>query len=719
MMTTDTPPGKKGSSPDAGTQRSHRGRRVARSAGWAVVVLVAAVAVGEWAGWPFLGGPLQNWLSQRLDRTVQLTETDVGAQGPRLRFVGGVRIDAPVLRIGAPSWQAASAPPTVQATDVHLALRYRDLWRAWRTGELRVRALSAATLDAVLERRTDGRATWQFGSPVQQGAVADAATPARLPTVGELQVDKGTVHWIDPSLDADVKAQLTLTQVEAGDSKESDVSPASPRLTLTAQGRLRKLPLKLELRADGSLPLLSDDTSAATLLRVDAQWGTSALEFDGKAVDVLSASEASGQFLLKGPSLAALGDPFGVTLPTTAEFRAVGQVVRRGQQWHVVFDDATVGSSKLKGAFLYDVAAPIPVLSGRLTGARLHLSDLAPTVGASPHARKKGATGKVLPDRQFDLPSLRVMQANVLIDVQEVDLDTDLLEPLRPLRAHLMLTDGVLRINRIDARTAQGRLQGSMQLDGRQEQAVWSTDLRWSGVQLADWIHQKRSGTAPPYVSGKLDGSAQWTGKGRSTAQILGSLNGPMRMFLRDGQISHLAVEVAGIDLFQGLGLLVGGDERLPIRCGAADLLAVNGVIRPKVFVVDTDDSVVLADGSVSLLDETLDLKVMVAPKDFSLVSLRSPLLVQGRFADPKVTLDSKALGAKLAGSVLLGLINPLAALIPLIDPGNASAAADASAGCRSLANHVAHQPSSTRHVQPSSPRGVQPSSPRRVQPDR
>ena len=699
MTTTDTPPIKY-PLPGAGHSNlddSPRGHRTARIVAWSFVGLVAVLAIGEWAGWPFLGGPMQRWLGQRLDRSVQLAATDNGAQRAHFRFFGGVRIDAPVLRIGAPSWQAPSAPPTVKATNVHLALRYRDLWRAWRGGDMRVHALSATTLEALLERRADGRATWQFGPQVPQDEAADTGAPARLPIMNSLQVDKGTVHWIDPLNDADVKAELALGSANPDGANTPNATPPNPKLTLTGQGRLRKLPLKLELRANGALPLLSEDAGAATLLRIDGHWGTSALEFDGKAVDVLRAREASGRFLVKGPSLAAVGDPFGVTLPTTAEFRAVGQLVRRGEQWHVVVDDATVGSSKLKGAFKYDADALVPLLSGRLNGVRLYLADLAPTVGGSSAPRTKQATGKMLPNRHFDLPSLRKMRANVLVDVQEVDLNTDLLEPLRPLRAHLMLTDGVLKIDRIDAQTAQGRLQGSMQLDGRQDQALWNTDLRFSGIELARWIHQKRPDGAPPYISGKLDGSAQWTGKGESTAEILGSLNGPTRLFLRNGQLSHLAIEVAGVDLFQGLGLLIGGDDPLAIRCGAAELVASDGVIRPTVFVVDTDDSVALVDGSMSLADEALDLRVVVTPKDFSLLTLRSPLRVRGEFANPQVSLDKSVLGAKLAGSILLGLINPLAALIPLVDPGDASATADATKGCRALGGDVAHRVSSSQ----------------------
>lgn len=689
-MTMQTSQEESSRSSEAAAVGTHPTRRGARVAAWAVAGLVVAVAVGEWAGWPFLGPPLQHWLAERLERNVHLGKADDGERGARIRFVGSLRLDVPLLRIDAPAWQESSASPTVDATDVHLRLQYGDLWRAWQGGDIRIAELSAATLNAVLERRSDGRASWAFAHTPTVGTTQSDATPTKIPTVDALQVKQGTVHWIDHANDTDITAQLALTTQAPEGSTASQGASAGMQLTLTAQGQLQKLPLKLALRADGAFPMVSTDTRVPATLDINGDWGSPSLKFNGKTLDVLHARQFSGRFLLKGPSLARAGDLFGVTLPTTAKFSAAGQIVRRNQKWYVVFDDATVGSSKLKGAFAYDAAAPTPVLSGRLNGERLFLADLAPSVGASGETKKKRADGKVLPDRQFDLPSLRVMQANVLIDVQEVDLNTELLEPVRPMRAHLLLTNGVLRLEQIDARTAQGRLQGSMQLDGRQKQATWKTDLRWSGVDLAEWIHQDRPDGAPPYISGKLDGSVQWTGKGSSTAQILGSLNGPMRVFLRQGQVSHLAIEVAGLDVFQSLGIAISGDERLKILCGAAEMVATNGSIRPTVFVVDTVDSVVFLDGMVSLADEAMDLRVVVTPKDFSLLTLRSPLHVQGTFSHPQVSLEPSRIGAKLVGSLLLGLINPLAALIPLVDPGDAAATTEASAECKALAGRIA-----------------------------
>ena len=75
-----------------------------------------------------------------------------------------------------------------------------------------------------------------------------------------------------------------------------------------------------------------------------------------------------------------------------------------------------------------------------------------------------------------------LLDANVLIDIDHLDLGSSILEPLRPLRTHLTLADGELLLRDLDARTGQGRLGGAVQLDGRNDQALWSADLRWAGV---------------------------------------------------------------------------------------------------------------------------------------------------------------------------------------------------------------------------------------------
>jgi hypothetical protein len=51
-------------------------------------------------------------------------------------------------------------------------------------------------------------------------------------------------------------------------------------------------------------------------------------------------------------------------------------------------------------------------------------------------------------------------------------------------------------------------------------------------------------------------------------------------------------------------------------------------------------------------------------------VALRSPIHVKGSFSNPDIQLDTARVAARGIGAVALGLINPLLALIPLVEMG-------------------------------------------------
>ncbi|MEP7301048.1 MAG: AsmA family protein [Caldimonas sp.] len=680
-----------------------------------LAALVAAVVVCEIIGWPFLVRPVEGWLARTLDRRVEFGEAAGKHDGVRVRLLGGVRITASRIEIGAPAW--STAPHMLLARDAKLALGYFDLWRAWRGEPLHVADLEAATLDGALERRADGTASWQFG---KKDRIDEASKPQSLPSFGLLRVGEGHLSYLDEIMPAAIDARFALSDgsgpaVEAASAPPSGpqgivvragaaassassvaqpvaLSPGESGLRLNAIGQYRKLPVRIDLRTAGVLGLFAEGKDAkAQPLQLLASIGRAELSFQGSTTDPLHFAGLQGRFTLAGPSLAAAGDPLGITLPTTPPFSSRGMLAKDGSLWKATFDEAAIGTSRLNGAFTYDARRKVPLLSGKIGGPRLVLADLGPAVGTpapgqAPQPGSKTANGeRVFPDRKFDLPSLRAMDANVLIEIAMFDPGTTLIEPLRPVRAHLLLADGVLTIADFEGATAQGRLAGFLQLDGRGAQALWTADLRAFGIDLSHWLRLRKDAAAPPYVTGKMDAMVQVKGGGRSTAEILGSLAGDIRIHLREAALSHLIIEAGGLDVAQALGVFLTGDKPLPILCNVVDLDVVDGVAHPKVFVLNTRDSTIWVDGTVSLKNEALDLRAVVSPKDFSPLTLRTPIHVRGTLGHPTVALEPGKLAGKAGAAVLLALLNPLAAIIPFVDPGARQAAREAASQCAAL----------------------------------
>jgi uncharacterized protein involved in outer membrane biogenesis len=537
-------------------------------------------------------------------------------------------------------------------------------------------------------------------------------------------------QMLDTQLRVDVRGRESASpDVQDGNGYSASVS-----------GRYRALPLRLSVRSGGALPLLrdvdDDDDGGATPpsttpLRVEGELGASRIVFDGQAAALLGARHLDGSLRFAGPSLARVGEPLGLQLPQTPGFDLLGRLRHHDGVWTLRAERATVGRSELAGEFWFDTRAEPPRLSGRLNGPRLMLADLGPSIGAPTGGRaqlsssvQRAAPGRVLPQRRFSVPSLRAMDADVEVAIDQLVFSTSAMTPLRNLRTNLLLDDGVLELQALSAQVAGGQLNGSTRLDGREQPARWAAQLRFSGVDVAGWLRGVRTAAgkhkAPPstdtralrqqrdaarrgddttpsaYLTGQLEATVDVTGAGQSTAEILSTLDGPVQVTVRDGTMSHLVTEAVGLDVAQALGVAIKGDDALPLRCARFDFITQGGVMRLTRGVFDNPDSTIRVAGQVDLRNEHLALAARARPKDISPVSLRSPVTVTGTLSAPVVSIEPTRLAARALGAVALGaLAGPLAAVIPLLDPGESEksdpcVAANASADAATVPKQAA-----------------------------
>ncbi|HEX5804401.1 MAG TPA: AsmA-like C-terminal region-containing protein [Azospira sp.] len=658
------------------------------------LLLVAALAASEASGWFFLRAPAEAVLSSRLGREVRI------AAPFRLHFRSTIRLDLGGLWVAAPA--DFSVPHLIDAERLTLSLRYRDLLALRQPTEpLRVAALGAARIDLQLIRLSDGRASWQF-------AAASARPP---PTVERLSVQQGEIILRDPLLAVDLASQLSPRESPDANPHDSDASPA---VVAEISGRLRQRPLRASVTLpDGPPRLLPEDAGKPIAVEARADYGGLHLDFAGS----IGSDALRGTVAVRGPSLALLGRLFDTPLPTTAPFSLQGSVAKdfgdsgSSPQWRITVARARVGKSDLAGEFTYDTAARPPRLDGELTGRNFVLADLAPAFGTrdADGALVRPAGGRTLPDRRLDLPALTRLDAAIAVDLRQVDLGSAFRQPIAPLRAKLTLAGGRLTLAEIDARTAQGRLSGTLAVDARQPRPQWRADLGWDGVRLDRWLKAAKSGAddirrrgdgngedkdePPPWFTGILHGRTRLVGQGRSIAELLGSLGGQATVSVRDGSLSHLLLEGLGLDLAQALGLLLRGDDRQPVECAVIDLEARHGRVTPRVAVIATPVTVVMIDGSVDFASEQLDLRIAAKPQNVSPLTLRSPFLVRGSFADPDLAPATAPIAARAAGALGLALLNPLAAILPFLDPGER----DTTACSQSLAMRVAQPPPALR----------------------
>ncbi|WP_144143402.1 AsmA family protein [Paraburkholderia sp. BCC1884] len=443
----------------------------------------------------------------------------------------------------------------------------------------------------------------------------------------------------------------------------------------TIKGTYNKTPVSGSGKVGGVLAL--QDADRPFPVQADVKAGDLHVGLVGTITDPTHLAAVDLRLWLQGNSMARLYSLTGVTLPDTppyaTEGRLVGQFKESGNVFKYENFTGRVGGSDLNGSLTYTARQPRPLLQGELVSHLLQFSDLAPVIGADSNASKAKRgdataqpSNKALPVEEFRTDRWKAIDADVKFTGRRIVKDANL--PITDLYTHVVMTDGVLSLEPLKFGVAGGSLASDIHLDGS------TTPLK--GRFATSARHLKLKQLFPNFKTmqnalGEINGDAALTATGNSPAALAATSNGEVKALVTDGTVSRLIMEAAGLNVANVVYEKLFGNRDVRINCAAADFVATNGVLDSRVFALDTDDAVINIDGNVNLRDESMDLGVHPHTKGFRVFSLRSPLYVKGTFKDPHVGVNAAALALRGGAAVGLGLINPFAALIPLLAPSN------------------------------------------------
>lgn len=175
---------------------------------------------------------------------------------------------------------------------------------------------------------------------------------------------------------------------------------------------------------------------------------------------------------------------------------------------------------------------------------------------------------------------------------------------------------------------------------------------------------------------GEVNADVALTASGNSVADLLGTSNGDFKGAVSGGSVSKLMLEEMGLNLGSVVVTRMFGDEQVKLNCLVADFGVQNGLMRSRLFVVDTAEAVINASGTVNLANEKLDLTLKPDARSMRILSLRSPIYVRGTFKDTDVSIDKGSMALRAGGAVALALLAPVAAIVPLVTTGSGSSPA-------------------------------------------
>jgi uncharacterized protein involved in outer membrane biogenesis len=271
---------------------------------------------------------------------------------------------------------------------------------------------------------------------------------------------------------------------------------------------------------------------------------------------------------------------------------------------------------------------------------------------------------RVLPDQEFKVDRLRAMDADVKFTGESIR-NKEL--PVEHLVSHLKVDDGLLTLDPVNFAVAGGNIISRVAINARKDIPAAEVKIDFKRLQLPK-LFPKIELTEGSM--GLIGGTTTVTGHGKSVGALLASADGNFGLIMSGGEMSKLMLDIIGLDGARILKLLIAGDKNAKIRCAVSDFDIKKGIMTSEAFVIDTTETNIVGEGWISLVDETIHLKISPQPKHVSILSLRTPVHIGGTFKDPTVYPD-KMLAIRIGSAVLLGIFaTPAAALIPLIETG-------------------------------------------------
>ena len=461
-----------------------------------------------------------------------------------------------------------------------------------------------------------------------------------------LTLDHGRLAYEDGARDISLRAEL------ATDADGVNFSVA---------GKYSGLPMKGSGHGGPVLSIRQADTPYP--LKAEAKIGDTSVKLEGTISDIVGLKGLDLKLApLSGKSMDELYHIIHVAFPATSPYTTTGRLVRGDGVIRYENFTAKVGESDLAGTLRVDTNAEPTTMTGEINAKVLNIVDLGPLVGTDKPEQKSG----LLPDAPFDASRWGSVNADVKIRAGTIKRPKQL--PLEHLQTRIVMKDKVLSLEPLEFGIAGGKLAGTVRLDGRQEPIKSDLRMDVKALKLGELFPTVKDARSSV---GDVTGLIELSGTGDSVAKMLGSANGKIGVVVDGGEVSKFLMNAVAIDLWGIARTKLEGDDNVGIRCAIADFGVQNGVMKANAIVFDTDVVNVGGDGTINLKDEAMNLKLNPDPKDKSVASLNSPLYIRGTFSQPKVAPDVKRIAAKGVGAVVMGILNPVLAVLPLLNSGD------------------------------------------------
>lgn len=523
--------------------------------------------------------------------------------------------------------------------------------------------------DILLEKDKQGNANWLFGATDDKDSEA--------PKFGRLLVKDSKLTYIDPTENTD----LTVVANSDRDFRKfvEGMQNNHPEdfFNLKGEGKYKGNEFGVDYIGASVLDIATRSTPYP--LKTSIKIGTTEINVEGTVTDPYALKGIDITLNIKGANAADIFPIFGIALLPTPPYDVTGKLDFADNKWRFTDFKGHMGSSDIRGSLTWDKTKERPFLDAKFISNQLNFADLGAFIGGAPSkaesAQQKQKKAKqaqspyVIPDTPLDISRLSAMDAHIEFTGTKVVSES---LPLDDFYMNVKLDNSVLKLQPIKFGTANGDISADMEVNGRVKPVQISGDFQFKRLSLARMLAPlSKKLSDKNYNEGYIGGTAKLKGSGNSLRQMLASSDGNIGVGMEGGQLSNLLIELIGLDIAESLGFFLAGDKAVPVHCVIGDFRVKDGTMTSNAIIIDTVDTNIKGKGQINLETEKMDIELRPRPKDGSILSLKSPIFINGTLKNPGVSIGTKELllrgGAAAVASVVL---TPFVGALAFIEPG-------------------------------------------------
>lgn len=395
--------------------------------------------------------------------------------------------------------------------------------------------------------------------------------------------------------------------------------------------------------------------------------------------NILSAQGAATYTVETGPTIdvtvTALGDNlqnfepvFKQVLPSSEQFSINSTVNLKQSVLSLNSLKVKVDDTQLEGTSVIEFSSP-PNIQAKLQAESInaeHIIKLFPasvSEDAESSAKKSDEAAPLFTDDPISFDWLKTANADISLKINELIYKD---ATLNAVHADVTAKNNQATFELTSLQYQDAILRSSVAIDANNKQFTYN--LYTEAFDLGKLLKEIDVSTT---LNGKIDASINLAANGNTSQQIATNTNGKITAIMTEGSLADAPIDLLASNLLVELMPGRSKTDNTKIECMFMQLSGTDGVFNTDAVMLNTENIVMTADGSIDLTQEMLNFVLIPKPKDIELFTLDANIRVKGDITDPSFSLDKGSLFKKLLKSAATIALGPAATLaIPFASMG-------------------------------------------------